>query len=155
MKGLSARSLFGNYQLDHQLGLWEIGKGRQTRLINILMEKKADPIYAYFIDIEDIGKLVEEVKDETNVDLDSNDTTDGVKLQALKKWIVGDSTAGAEKKDKLKNSKCKFAVAGGVEFGTAELGISFSRGMVVFLIHKSQSKLNLDGTNDIITVLVS
>ena len=152
MRGLSARSLFGNYQLDHEIGLWEVGRGRPTRLMNFLMEKKADPIYAYFLDIKNVDKVVEEVEKATNVNLDGN-ATDAIKLAALKKWIVGDSTASDDSKNK--NERCKFAVAGGVEFGTTELGLVFSQGMVVFLIHKSQDKLNMDSTNDIITVLVS
>ena len=152
LKGLSARSLFGNWQLDHAIGLWEVGKGRALRLISYMAEKQSDPIYAYFIDIENAATLVAEVLAKTNVDLDGSGT-DAVKIAALKKWIVGDSTATGEAA--AKNEKCKFAVAGGVEFGTNDIGVVFARGMVVFLVHKSQAKLALTGSNDIITVLVS
>ena len=150
----ATRTLFGNYQLDHELGLWSVRK-KPCTLEDIYDHgdpRDENPLVMYCLDYKEVEDFKAEVLKRTKIDIDDDAVDKSKRLHAMRLAITGDPK-GKTTEEKKSDKQCHL-VRILTNSRSNQLHIAFTRGLLLFLVHKNMSQLNFVENEDFITVLV-
>ena len=150
----ATRTLFGNYQLDHELGLWSVRK-KSCTLEDIYDHgdpRDENPLVMYCLDYKDVDAFKAFVLKRTKIDIDDTDVDKSKRLKAMRLAITGDPK-GKTKDEKQADRECHL-VRILTNSRSNQLHIAFTSGLLLFIVHKNMSPINFIENEDFITVLV-
>ena len=151
----ATRTLFGNYQLNHELGLWQVKK-RPCTLLDIYDHgdpTAENPLIMYCLDYKSVADFKKRVIARTTIDIDDTGVDKTKRLQAMRLTITGDPKGTtAEKKDP--DLECHL-VRVLTNSRSNQLRVGFTQGLLLFLVHKNMTPMAFHENEDFITVLVS